>query len=1161
MTMNKRSLLGAWVLLWVMALSLLTPCFADQEEENVLYIRTAEQLCQLSQQCTLDSFSQGLTVYLENDIDLTGADFSPIPIFCGVFQGQGHTISGLSITGDGSHLGLFRYLETGAVLRDLVVSGTIAPGGTAQMLGGIVGVNRGTVEGCAFTGSVTGQSSVGGIVGVNEATGLVTQCENLAQITGASYVGGITGRNLGTVSACENRGDINTQYQEQTTQLSLPDLSIDRTDLGVVADVGGIAGQSTGTLLDCQNTGAVGHASQGYNVGGIVGRQSGYVGQCRNEGAVQGRKDVGGIVGQAEPNISIDMDGAVLPALSQELDTLHDLVNDTLSDLGSTSTAVSAGFSAMGTYIYAAAQDASSLASLAQAGVDTILSGLAQYRDQLDYIRDNADLFCQDWADSAQGLSQQIGALLSQLNDTRTDIGKETEPDTDADTDIPLPSPDAAPASDMDTAADTMEPLPADDTPAPAEPEEAPLAADDIETPSADGTGEPVIPVDDELPAESADADESAEASPADDGASESDNIPTQALEALGQLQTSADSLSAYTQSLAEDIQALETWLSSEQIDETELAVLTAALSSHINAALSGASPVLADIAAVTAALAPYEPSMDEDTAALYQALQAAGERLVSLLTDAEALLDSLSPFGQITLPEESGQGAQTLDSMFQNLSNLGSCLSSLNAAVSTGAGALVDDLTAVNDQFQVVMQLVVQALSGEGELDLALFTDQSDTDTQEPSCGKLYACENTGSVQADLDAGGIAGSMGIEYDFDLEGDIFGSDGLSLSAAYLTKCVLRDCESSGNVTARNDNVGGVVGLMDLGTVWACRGYGDICSTDGDYVGGIAGQSLGTIRNCYALCTLSGGTYVGGIAGCGQRLYDDRAMVSLMRWEEQAGAIAGAIADDGECTGSLFVDNGLGGIDGISYAGQAEPVDYETLIALEDTPAVFSSLTITLLAQGQTVAVIPFSYGQGIDPSELPDPPALEGYTGVWEAYDWSCLTFPASVSAVYTAYGATIAADTLRPNDTSSLALFLAEGSFYPEAALTVTESADVPPLEPEQQALESCHITITGAVDEEDSFTLRYRLPDADGTLTLYRQEPDGTWQAVDYERDGRYAVLSLDSSTALLCAVQSPAQTLWLWLGTGAALILLAAVGLTIGLRRRKRAAQTSQ
>ena len=51
--------------------------------------------------------------------------------------------------------------------------------------------------------------------------------------------------------------------------------------------------------------GAVGYAHVGYNIGGIVGRQSGYLSSCTNSGTILGRKDVGGIAGQLEPEVRL----------------------------------------------------------------------------------------------------------------------------------------------------------------------------------------------------------------------------------------------------------------------------------------------------------------------------------------------------------------------------------------------------------------------------------------------------------------------------------------------------------------------------------------------------------------------------------------------------------------------------------------------------------------------------------------------------------------------------------------------------------------------------------------------------------------------------------------------------------------------------------------
>lgn len=103
---------------------------------------------------------------------------------------------------------------------------------------------------------------------------------------------------------------------------------------------------------------------------------------------------------------------------------------------------------------------------------------------------------------------------------------------------------------------------------------------------------------------------------------------------------------------------------------------------------------------------------------------------------------------------------------------------------------------------------------------------------------------------------------MAIEYDFDPEDDLIEEGDRSLDFRYQTKAVVRACMNRGGVTGKRDYAGGVVGLMDLGRVSACENYGDIASTDGGYVGGIAGASWGTIRDSWVKCHLSGGDYIG-----------------------------------------------------------------------------------------------------------------------------------------------------------------------------------------------------------------------------------------------------------------------------------------------------------
>ena len=113
-------------------LSAALPAAAQEQEPEItrLSISTVQRFLSFAEKCRLDSYSRNLVVSLETDLDLTDVEFQGIPIFCGTFEGNGHTISGLRLSGDGSAQGLFRHLTETALVRDLKVQGDVAPGGS-----------------------------------------------------------------------------------------------------------------------------------------------------------------------------------------------------------------------------------------------------------------------------------------------------------------------------------------------------------------------------------------------------------------------------------------------------------------------------------------------------------------------------------------------------------------------------------------------------------------------------------------------------------------------------------------------------------------------------------------------------------------------------------------------------------------------------------------------------------------------------------------------------------------------------------------------------------------------------------------------------------------------------------------------------------------------
>lgn len=290
-------------------------------EANEVVIHDVDEFLVFVDNCRYDSFSLGKTVSLAADLDLTGVVLEGISYFNGTFDGNNHTISNLRLKAKGSDYGLFRYIGASGTVKNLRVSGVVQTTGSQENIGGIVGVNMGVISDCFFEGKVEGIDSVGGIAGLNEASGTIISCSNNALVLATNDTGGIVGINHGVVSECMNQGSINIEELEATLDLAGMDVSSFNMTQTVITrnNMGGVAGSSTGLITDSKNEGLVGYKHTGYNAGGIVGSQCGVVINCSNQGEIYGRKDVGGIVGQAEPYV--------------ESEYLNDKVDETKSDI------------------------------------------------------------------------------------------------------------------------------------------------------------------------------------------------------------------------------------------------------------------------------------------------------------------------------------------------------------------------------------------------------------------------------------------------------------------------------------------------------------------------------------------------------------------------------------------------------------------------------------------------------------------------------------------------------------------------------------------------------------------------------------------------------------------------------------------------------------
>ena len=82
----------------------------------------------------------------------------------------------------------------------------------------------------------------------------------------------------------------------------------------------------------------------------------------------------------------------------------------------------------------------------------------------------------------------------------------------------------------------------------------------------------------------------------------------------------------------------------------------------------------------------------------------------------------------------------------------------------------------------------------------------------------KVTNCINSGVVNADINAGGIAGAMARENDLDPEDDYHTTGSDSMNFKLKSRVVIRGCANYGEVTGKKQGFGGIVGNMEMGSV-------------------------------------------------------------------------------------------------------------------------------------------------------------------------------------------------------------------------------------------------------------------------------------------------------------------------------------------------------
>ena len=211
-------------------------------------------------------------------------------LYAGIFDGKGHSISGLyanlydapvedsDYTSNKNCAGLFG--SHAGVTRNLGIMDSYIRGD--MCVGGICAYNDGgTIQNCYSAATVCGDSYIGGICGRSRSNSIIENCYNAGYIYGADgNIGGICGDNYSTIESCYNIGIVKGKRY-----------------------VGGIVGVSSGSgntiwIKDCYNRGnVIGDTKDIGGIGGYIG--SSLVENCYSQATVSGNTNVGGICGNS----------------------------------------------------------------------------------------------------------------------------------------------------------------------------------------------------------------------------------------------------------------------------------------------------------------------------------------------------------------------------------------------------------------------------------------------------------------------------------------------------------------------------------------------------------------------------------------------------------------------------------------------------------------------------------------------------------------------------------------------------------------------------------------------------------------------------------------------------------------------------------------------
>lgn len=859
---------GLSLILIIMTVISIMPINVSAEDSlNVIEISRVNELIEFANKCKYDSYSKDKIVKLTADIDVSGSDFKGISYFAGTFDGGSHIISGFNVDYKGSDFGFFRYIAESGFITNLNISGSINATGSQENIGGIAGVNIGVINESSFSGKVNASTATGAIAGYNHENAKIVSCTSDADILATNQTGGIAGVNDGLISSCTSKSRVNTQELDTTLDIGGVDVGTLNLTQNVIDrnDMGGIAGESTGIISDCVNYGKIGFAHTGYNVGGIAGKQSGKVITCSNEGEIYGRKDVGGIVGQAEP----DIESEYLNDRVDDVQSSIDIINSTLNNMSSSMNNAS-----------------SDVKSYTENIIDQYKELLDKLQDKLNGNNDNDE----------------------KIEDFVDDISKDIENSTVAD--------------DIHGLADTVD----------------------------------------------------------------------------SEIRTIADSI-------------------------------------------------------------------------------------------------------------------ERISAQIKNIGNT------------------------VTETMDVVTS------------DDNYIEDISSADSAQNSDGVIAKSVNRGAVHGDINAGGIAGTMNVEYDVDPEYDLDITETTNVRLRSTVSDVVIYCINYGEVNSKKDCAGGIVGLQELGLVYGSEGYGTVKSETGNYAGGIAGNSASAITDSYSLCNVESEDYTGGICGKGYTMQNCISIPAILGDGEAKGSLAGIIESDGEVSTNIFVNDIYGGIDDINYSGKADSASYEAVMAMENIPDGFHRVTLVFKADGNVIDTKNIAYNANLGVSELPSIPDKDGFYAQWpENIVSKPILQNTVVEAEYHVWIESVAGDIASQNDKP---LFIAEGKFYDDNKITLSK-CDTDNLSGDIEYSYAWKMRGTD-VKDKGTKTCHFYIKNTLGSSEVwYRDNADSGWVKADAKEHGSYMTAEIPYEADFAVIHKESSNIIYYICGGAAACIIVLAV---IIIKKRKK------